>query len=161
MRWSLLFCVIAPVCCPLAITSSEGHIGAIWLFGHIRSGRSDYYVFSRVLAWFYQIVVIFPIIVIYSTSAMPWHPAQFVDLMFGVTGFVGVIVLALKYPGEAAGPARALLAPLLVLAPCWLYSLTVWRVVSQMRIGDRISKAPTDSELLGIEAVSNSAAPSP
>jgi hypothetical protein len=49
----------------------------------------------------------------------------FVDLAFAVVSIGGLLVLDLKYPGEAAG-ALAALAPLMSIVPMWLYGLAVW-----------------------------------
>jgi hypothetical protein len=130
MRWSLLFVAIAPVCIPLVITSVEGHIGGVWLLGHICDGHLTFYVFAPLLVLGYQALILMPIIIIYAAIAAPRHPVQFADLGFALLSLAGLIGFDLKYATESAGSARALVAPLLSFVPMWLWGLAVheiWR----------------------------------
>jgi 3',5'-cyclic AMP phosphodiesterase CpdA len=126
MRFSLLLCVVAVLCCPLIITRTEGHLGAIWIFGHICDGGSSFYVFSGVLVLFYQLVIIMPLIILYSALGAPWHKMLFVDLGFAIVSIGGVLGLDIKYVAESAEVSLAIVAPLMSLVPMWLYGLAAW-----------------------------------
>jgi hypothetical protein len=147
MQWSLFLLVFAPLCCPLVITSIEGHIGGIWIFGHICGGHADFYVAGGLLVLFYQVVILLPLVVVYSAIGAPRHSVQFVDLGFGICAIAGLIVLDLKYPGEATGPARAAIAPLMSLAPTWLYGLAAWELWRE-RVRENVMKSGSGSALL-------------
>jgi hypothetical protein len=157
MRWSLLVFTIAPLCIPVVITSVEGHIGGVWLFGHICGGKLNYYIFTPLFVALYQIVVLMPMIVIYAAIAAERHRVQFVDVAFAVFSLGGLIALDMKYPAESAGPARALGAPLVSLAPMWLWGLAAYEIWRKWPRSES-KKADTDSGLLDDE---NTAPPPP
>ena len=120
-RISLVVGGLLPLFCPMIITVVEGHVGGVWLYGHVCAGKNYFYEWGLILTLVYSSAVFLPIVTLFSGLAVGQHWTLLIDLIPPLASIGYNFVTTLRFCNESAGLGLSVLSPGFVLVPLFFY----------------------------------------
>lgn len=118
---SLMIGGLLPFFCPLILTVVEGHLGGVWLYGHVCDGTNVYYFWGLKMTLIYAGTIFLPLITLYSGLSLDPHWTLIIDLLPCIASIGYNFETTLHYCNESAGPFLSIASPAFVLVPLYFY----------------------------------------